>query len=260
MGFVEVFGEKEYDEIPHIWYEFWNAKIRDNEDIKTVASRKIEDGMRFLVPKHVGLLSVRGNKVEDYCVGPGGFVYDSRFEPGIYTSYNKKYWNQIYSSNYDKLMDYDDARNYHNFTSSDNTRIIAVRIGQTVESDIEFNDIPFMDMEDMTEHQLSGKLHFGYVIADPMIFFTKNGSDVVKILKDGGLNPYESMLPVLKDELLNAFVSAIREMDVASIGVDKFIENNSYIWAKISKILEPIWVMKRGIGLWCFNIMEINEN
>ena len=113
MGFIEIALVQSPSELVGIWNDYINTddeKIRErfhkqDEKVRfTVLDEKIGDGTRFFVGKEQSVILFSGEKLMDYCIGPGAFLYHGTFENGMYTSQTRE-WSALMRENSEKFCE-----------------------------------------------------------------------------------------------------------------------------------------------------------
>ena len=183
MGFIYAIPEKAYGILNDIW---------DDVVSGSSLSENPQDGTRFALGEKQMLLLLSEDKIVDYAVAPGGYIYHSAVEAGM--------------DNADMEEKFPDS-----FVekASENVTVQIMDLKQLSGGQFSFANVPFHDSEYDIDITIQGSGTFTLGIADPLFYYLKS-KEQQETEKNG-----------LVEQFVEALTPAIVEMGNVGIRYDQ---------------------------------------
>lgn len=211
MGFIYAIPEKAYAMLNDIW---------DDVVSGSGLSENPQDGTRFALGEQQMLLLLSEDKIVDYAVAPGGYIYHSAVEAGM--------------DNADMAEKFPDS---FAKKASENVTVQIMDLKQLSGGQFSFANVPFHDSEYDIDITIQGSGTFTLGIADPLFYYLKS-KEQPETEKNG-----------LTEQFVEALTPAIVEMGNIGIRYDQLAYVAGKMVPVINEQLGAVWKEQRGVEL-----------
>lgn len=249
MGFIEIAVVQSPPELEGIWNNYINVddkKIRDHfnkhdENVRfTIIDEKIGDGTRFFVGKGQSVILFSGDKLVDYCIGPGAFLYHGTFENGMYTSKTKE-WSSLIRKNSENFCEA--------FDLNDEITCVVLDMSQGRKLPFTFDEAVYHDISLDMDVVLCGSGYIEVGEADPLITFSKEEYDRKRLLKYAFPDFSEEEEKELAVDFENAFEKTLIELKEVNINYHRLPYCAHKIIELANRELAKKWIVDKGISV-----------
>lgn len=249
MGFIEIALVQSPSELVGIWNDYINTddeKIRErfhkqDEKVRfTVLDEKIGDGTRFFVGKEQSVILFSGEKLMDYCIGPGAFLYHSAFENGMYTSKTRE-WSALIRENSEKFCEASDP--------SDEITCVVLDMSQGKRLPFTFDEAVYHDISLDMDVVLCGNGYIEVGEADPLITFSKEEYDRKRLLEYTLPDFSEEEEKKLAVDFENAFEKTLIELKENNIDYHRLPYCSHKLIELANRELSKTWIEDKGISV-----------
>lgn len=249
MGFIEIALVQNSSELKGIWNNYINTddkKIRDrfnkqDENVRfTIIDEKIYDGTRFFVGKGQSVILFLGDKLVDYCIGPGAFLYHGTFENGMYTSKTKEN-SSLIRKNSEKFCEA--------FDLNDEITCVILDMSQGKKLPFTFDEAVYHDISLDMDVVLCGNGYIEVGEADPLITFSKEEYDRKRLLEYTLPDFSEEEKNVLAVDFENAFEKTLIELREVNINYHRLPYCSHKIIELANRELAKKWIVDKGISV-----------
>ncbi|MCM1539598.1 MAG: hypothetical protein NC254_14520 [bacterium] len=249
MGLIEIALVSDSSELVGVWDHYINTddkKMRDRflqqeEKIRFVTiDEKIYDGARFFVGKEQSVMLFSGNKLVDYCIGPGAFLYHGVFENGMYTSKTKE-WSALVRKNSEKFCETVDA----------DGKIFGIVLDMSQERKIPFtfDEAVYHDISLNMDVVLCGSGYIEVGEADPLMTFSREEYDIKRLFEYTLPNFSAEEEKELAVDFENAFEKTLIELKEIDIDYNRLPYCAPRIIELANRELSKKWVVDKGISV-----------
>ena len=211
MGFIYAIPEKAYGMLNDIW---------DDVVSGSSLSENPQDGTRFALGEKQMLLLLSEDKIVDYAVTPGGYIYHSSVASGMDNAdMAEKFPNSFVEK------------------ASENVAVQIMDLKQLSGGQFSFANVPFHDSEYDIDISIQGSGTFTLGIADPLFYYLKT-KEQQKTEENG-----------LVEQFVEALTPAIVEMGNVGIRYDQLAYVAGKMVPVINEQLGAIWKEQRGVEL-----------